>query len=104
MTDRIEKYDYKFSITVNQINFLMGLLDSLGLIFIIKVFLFFFCVLYERRYFDVNFDVANVQLRYSVFVIVIIKCRQARRAPKMRKCATGRRSLVVVTKLIMLVS
>ena len=57
LTDRIEKYNYEFSITVNQINFLMGLLDSLGLICIIKVFLFFFCVPYEQRYFDVNFSI-----------------------------------------------
>jgi len=61
--------DYRISITVKSIKFWVGLFDNLGLNYIIKVFLFFFCVLYKRRYRDAKFESGTFKKRHSYTVI-----------------------------------
>jgi len=65
--------NYCTSITAEPIIFLIGLIDSLGSNYIIKVSLFFFCVSYKRRYHDAKSKhgkyhfVLNIALREFLF-------------------------------------
>jgi len=45
--------DYRRLLTIKPIKFSVGLIDSLGLDLIIKVFLLFFYMPYEQRFYDV---------------------------------------------------
>jgi len=69
--------DYQILITVKPMKFWIGAIDSLGSKCIIKMFLFFLYVSYERRYCNAKFESGNLLLR-NVNVIIIINVIVAR--------------------------
>jgi len=64
--------DYWISITAESIKFWIEAIDNLSSKCIIKMFLFFLYVSYERRYCDAKFESANLLLRNVVVIVIII--------------------------------
>ena len=67
--------DYQTSITTERIEFLLSLIDSLGLNYIRKVSLFLLYILYKQRYYDAksrcgNFRLRNVTVTVTVTVVI----------------------------------
>src|SRR5580765_6389624 len=62
--------DYQTSITAERIEFLLGLIDSLGLNYIRKVSLFSLYIFYKQRYYDAKSKCGNFHLR-NITVTVI---------------------------------
>src|SRR5580765_2257805 len=68
--------DYQTSITAERIEFLLGLIDSLGLNYIRKVSLFSLYIFYKQRYYDAKSKCGNFRLRnVTVTVTVVIATR-----------------------------
>jgi len=63
--------DYRILITAEPMKFWIGAIDSLGSKCIIKMFLFFLYVFYERRYCDAKFE-SGILRNVVVIVIIII--------------------------------
>jgi len=63
--------DYQISETVKPIKFWVISIDSLDLIYITNMFLFFLYVSYKQRYRDAKSEIRNFHLRYVVAQILL---------------------------------